>query len=77
MRFFGTPGTCVPLQLGRTDNAYHVRWAMLPAVRQRNRQHDRRIDTVLCPGLATGVAQVLIGEAARQMTLAYQESESL
>lgn len=67
-----TPTMRVPMPISRTDNVYSAMWAMLLAVRHHNLQCDRRIESVACPGLGTGVGQVPFREAARQMALAYR-----
>ena len=46
-------------------------WAMLLAVRQYNNKYPNSINSVVCPGLGTGIGRVPYSEAARQMALAY------
>ena len=67
-----TPTMRVPMPIARTDSVYVAMWAMLLAVRRHDREADRRIATVACPGLGTGFGQVPFREAARQMALAYR-----
>jgi O-acetyl-ADP-ribose deacetylase (regulator of RNase III) len=66
-----TPTMRVPMQIVGTDIPYIAMWAMLLAVEQHNRHHPRKIATVACPGLGTGIGRILPDEAARQMALAY------
>jgi O-acetyl-ADP-ribose deacetylase (regulator of RNase III) len=66
-----TPTMRVPMEIAHTDNVYRAMWAMLLAIRWHNRRHARPIETVVCPGLGTGVGRVPFSEAARQMALAY------
>jgi len=68
-----TPTMRVPMEIARTDNVYRAMWAMLLAVRQHNRQAKQPIRTIACPGLGTGTGRVPLGEAARQMALAYRQ----
>jgi O-acetyl-ADP-ribose deacetylase (regulator of RNase III) len=67
-----TPTMRVPMEIARTDNVYRAMWAMLLAVRQHNRQAEQPIKRIACPGLGTGTGRVPLGEAARQMVLAYR-----
>jgi len=68
-----TPTMRVPMTIAKTDNVYLAMWAMLVAVHQHNQKPDvQKIETVVCPGLGTGVGRVPAHEAARQMALAYQ-----
>ncbi|MBN1887060.1 MAG: macro domain-containing protein [Thermoflexales bacterium] len=67
-----TPTMRVPMEIAHTDNVYVAMWAMLLAVRQHNRQAERKIRIVACPGLGTGTGKVSPQEAARQMSLAYR-----
>lgn len=66
-----TPTMRVPMQIVGTDIPYIAMWAMLLAVEQHNRHHDRQIKTIACPGLGTGIGRILSDESARQMALAY------
>jgi O-acetyl-ADP-ribose deacetylase (regulator of RNase III) len=67
-----TPTMRVPMSISRTDNAYKAMWSMLLAVRQHNKASERKIDSILCPGLGTGTGGVPFRQAARQMALAYK-----
>jgi len=67
-----TPTMRIPMPVARTDYAYLAMWAMLLAIRRHNRDAERRINTVACPGLGTGVGRMPFPEAARQMALAYR-----
>ncbi|MGB3693234.1 MAG: macro domain-containing protein [Spirulinaceae cyanobacterium] len=66
-----TPTMRVPMSIKGTDIPYVAMWAMLLAVRQHNKNSQQLIQTVVCPGLGTGIGQVPYSEAARQMALAY------
>jgi O-acetyl-ADP-ribose deacetylase (regulator of RNase III) len=66
-----TPTMRVPMSLKDTDVPYVAMWAMLLAIRQHNKTHPRPIASVVCPGLGTGIGQVPLAEAARQMAIAY------
>lgn len=67
-----TPTMRVPMSIAGTDIPYVAMWAMLLAVRRHNQKRDhRKIETVACPGLGTGIGRVPYNEAARQMALAY------
>lgn len=46
-------------------------WAMLLTVRQHNKNNNRKIESVVCPGLGTGIGKISDREAARQTALAY------
>lgn len=66
-----TPTMRVPMTVKGTDVPYVAMWAMLLAVRQHNKNSHDSIDTVVCPGLGTGIGRVPYAESARQMALAY------
>ncbi|MEB3178570.1 MAG: macro domain-containing protein [Nostocaceae cyanobacterium] len=66
-----TPTMRVPMSIAGTDIPYIAMWAMLLAVRRHNQYAKRKIDSVACPGLGTGIGRVPYHEAARQMALAY------
>ncbi len=67
-----TPTMRVPMEIAHTDNVYRAMWGMLLAVRRHNRQSDRPISIVACPGLGTSAGRVPAAEAARQMSVAYR-----
>ncbi len=67
-----TPTMRVPMEIRYTDYVYLAMWAMLRAVHHHNKSGKQPIQTVLCPGLGTGVGTVSPKEAARQMALAYR-----
>ncbi len=66
-----TPTMRVPMQIVGTDIPYIAMWAMLLAFEQHNRIHPRKISSIACPGLGTGIGRIAPEEAARQMALAY------
>lgn len=76
-----TPTMRVPGNISKADNVYRAMKAMLIAVEQHNRERvllqeagvedeDTVISSVVCPGLGTGVGEVLPEEAAKMMALA-------
>ena len=66
-----SPTMRVPMRITATDNVYQAMWAMLLAVWRHNRDSDRKIKTIACPGLGTATGGVQPRSAARQMSLAY------
>lgn len=66
-----TPTMRVPMSINGSDIPYVAMWAMLLEIRRHNLHHKRKIETILCPGLGTGIGKVPYSEAARQMALAY------
>ena len=69
-----TPTMRVPMTIATTDYVFAAMWAMLVAVHQHNRQAERKIRSIACPGLGTCHGMVAPEEAARQMALAYRWS---
>ena len=69
-----TPTMRVPMTIANTDYVFAAMWAMLVAVHQHNRQAERSIKSIACPGLGTSCGMVGPEEAARQMALAYRWS---
>ncbi len=67
-----TPTMRVPMAIAHTDNVYLAMAAMLRAVHLHSRTAERKIESVVCPGLGTGTGNVPFREAARQMALAYR-----
>ena len=66
-----TPTMRVPMKIEGTDVPYVAMWAMLLGIRQHNKHSSRQIESVVCPGLGTGIGNIPYEEAARQMSLAY------
>ena len=66
-----TPTMRVPMKIQSQDVPYNAMWAMLLAVRKYNKIYPNSIQSVVCPGLGTGIGQIPPNEAARQMALAY------
>lgn len=66
-----TPTMRVPMSIVGTDIPYVAMWAMLLGIRRHNREASQKINSVVCPGLGTGIGRVPYSEAARQMALAY------
>lgn len=67
-----TPTMRVPMSIAQTDNVYRSMWAMLLAVWQHNRDRQRKIHSIACPGLGTATGRVPFDRAAKQMALAYK-----
>ncbi|HQV30425.1 MAG TPA: macro domain-containing protein [Calditrichia bacterium] len=67
-----TPTMRTPMAISLTDNVYYAMWAMLLAVDKHNRNSDSPIGLVACPGLGTATGAVSFEEAARQMSVAYE-----
>jgi O-acetyl-ADP-ribose deacetylase (regulator of RNase III) len=67
-----TPTMRVPMVVADSDVPYIATWAMLIAVHRHNLHDARKIRTVACPGLGTGVGQYELDGAARQMIQAYR-----
>jgi O-acetyl-ADP-ribose deacetylase (regulator of RNase III) len=67
-----TPTMRVPMSIAHTDNVYKAMWAMLLAVRRHNKEMERKIEVIACPGLGTATGSVPGQQAARQMALAYR-----
>ena len=67
-----TPTMRVPMMISRTDNVYQAMWAMLCAVATHNKTAEQKINTVVCPGLGTGIGRVPVTSGGRQMAQAYK-----
>lgn len=63
-----TPTMRVPMSIATTDYVFAAMWAMLVAVHQHNRQAERTIRYIACPGLGTSCGMVAPAEAARHGT---------
>lgn len=72
-----SPTMRVPLNIGRTDNVYLAMWATLCAVHRHNRTHEKKIETIVSPGLGTGTGGMEPLEAALQILLAYEHFHSV
>lgn len=67
------PTMRIPEPVSNTLNAYLAFRAILVAVKNFNRAGgSRRIDSVVCSGLATGIGGMTAQRCARQMLLAYK-----
>ena len=66
------PTMRVPRIVEHTPNAYLAFRAALLAVEEHNRTGQPRIESLLCPGLATAVGRMPVSRAAEQMALAYR-----
>ena len=67
------PTMRVPTSVPFTINTYLAFRAVLVAAKNFNRQRGtREIDSLICPGLGTGVGGVSATKCARQMRAAYQ-----
>lgn len=68
------PTMRVPDDVSRTVNAYLAFRAILLAVKRHNETHAKDlIETVLCPGLCTGVGAMPARRCAAQMRIAYRQ----
>jgi len=73
-----TPTLRVPYSIDQTDYVYLAMKAMLRAVADHNEraimdpENYKFIETVACPGLGTSSGKMDLAEAARQMSLAYE-----
>lgn len=65
------PTMRVPSSIAETVNVYLAFRAALIAVQEHNRDASAKILTLLVPGMGTGIGQVPVGRAARQMRAAY------
>jgi O-acetyl-ADP-ribose deacetylase (regulator of RNase III) len=68
------PTMRVPMNVSGTVNAYLAFRAALLAVLEHNRKHEAkdRIESILCPGLATMIGKMPVMVCAQQMYLAYR-----
>ena len=68
------PTMRVPESVARTLNAYLAFRAVLLAVHRFNEASpDRQIETVVCPGLGTGIGGMAPDRCALQMRMAYRQ----
>lgn len=68
------PTMRVPESVARTINAYLAFRAVLLAVRRFNEASpERRIDSLVCPGLGTGIGGMAPERCALQMRMAYRQ----
>ena len=65
------PTMRVPTSIGETANVYLAFRAALIAVLEHNASAAASIESLLVPGLGTGIGEVTPDRAARQMRLAY------
>jgi O-acetyl-ADP-ribose deacetylase (regulator of RNase III) len=65
------PTMRVPADVSGTVNAYLAFRAVIRAVREHNRLHERPLLTVLCPGLGTAIGRMSPRACAVQMHYAY------
>ena len=66
------PTMRVPSNVSGTANAYLAFKGILQAIIKFNQTNDRPIESVLCPGLATGEGKMAPETCARQMHRAYE-----
>ncbi len=67
-----TPTMRIPMNISGTDYVYLATWATLLAVRNHNRAHEIKINTLVCPVFGAGTGGVDPLEASLQMLIAYQ-----
>jgi O-acetyl-ADP-ribose deacetylase (regulator of RNase III) len=68
------PTMRVPMDVSETVNAYLAFRASIRAIREHNAHSQRRIESVLCPGLGTATGRIAPDACARQMHHAYRIS---
>jgi O-acetyl-ADP-ribose deacetylase (regulator of RNase III) len=68
------PTMRIPMDVADTVNAYLAFRAAIRCAVQWNAAAERRIDTILCPGLGTAVGRMPARVCARQMHYAYATS---
>ena len=66
------PTMRVPGNIAGTDKVYAATWAAFLAVYRHNVASEDQIRTVVFPAMGTGFGGVPLGEAARQMAVAYR-----
>lgn len=66
------PTMRVPMQVANTPNAFLAFKAVLQAVQLFNRTEERKITSILCPGLGTGEGKMPPERCAYQMFKAYE-----
>lgn len=65
------PTMRIPMNVAATPNAYLAMRAALLAVRQHNIENPRRIERLICPGLASAIGGMPAERVAAQMKLAW------
>ena len=70
------PTMRVPMDVSDSVNAYLAFRAAIRAVREHNRTAATRIESMLCPGLATGVGRLPFEVCAWQMFMAYHTAHA-
>jgi O-acetyl-ADP-ribose deacetylase (regulator of RNase III) len=69
------PTMRVPCDVSDTPNAFLAFRAAITAVKQHNKMNPvRKIDTLLCPGLATATGAMPYWRCAEQMKLAFEKA---
>lgn len=68
-----SPTMRVPLRVPETANAYLAFRAALLAINRHNRGDPNKIQSVLCPGLATAIGEMPASVCANQMRSAYDK----
>ena len=66
------PTMRVPENVAHTANAFLAFRAALNAISRHNQTTDRKIESVLCPGLATAIGEMPASVCASQMRRAYE-----
>lgn len=66
------PTMRVPEITAGTDSTYRATWAALLSIHQHNKVAERKIESVVFPGMGTGCGMVLPNSAAQQMALAWR-----
>ena len=65
------PTMRIPMQVASTPNAYLAMRAALLALKSHNASGQRRIERVVCPGMASAIGAMPLERVARQMRLAW------
>ena len=71
MALFNISPNRIPENISNTLNPYLAFRAVLLEVIKHNLQSDKKINSLLCPGLGTGVGQVEPRKCAAHMKIAY------
>ncbi|MEO0563854.1 MAG: phage tail protein, partial [Chloroflexota bacterium] len=70
------PTMRVPMDVDETDYAYVSMWAALTAIHRHNRDHTRKIESVVCVGLGTGTGRIHPTQAAYHMAQAWKNYQN-
>lgn len=68
------PTMRIPMRVGGTVNSYLAFRATIRAIIDWNKTEEKKIETVLCPGLGTAIGQMPYSACAKQMFCAYMSN---